>query len=296
MAKKLIPTHKYKTTVLFYDDNLEYLSFLKSNLASEQYNFIFISNLDDFNAYLKSSEKIKAKLPELFTKLDNEISDNSKHDAFDFDISKINQFKEINDKSDEISTVFIDNNLKTSEYNGLCICGNIGESSFNKVLLTGECDLIDAINALNTKAIDLYIEKYDLRHKALENSNIIEKIMTELNKLTNAFFIANNTYVNELTSDNNFKQLFDEIIKNHNIVEYYLFDKETFLLINSTGEKLYLKCWHENKFAEYFELHADELNGNKEDELNDIRNRQLIPTDMGVKTTINFKTLYYCIY
>jgi len=75
-----------------------------------------------------------------------------------------------------------------------------------------------------------------------------------------------------------------------------LFDKETFLLITSEGKELYLKCWKENKFAEYFELHSDELSGDRSSELNDIKNKKLIPTDAGLKAPINFKDLYYCIY
>src|SRR6185437_910009 len=296
MVKKLVSTHRYKTTILFYDDNLEYLDFLKNNLVSDKYDFKFVSNLDDFNNYIKASERIKESLPQLFTRLDNELSDNPKHDAFDFDISKINKLRDISNKSDEISAIFVDNNLKNSEYNGLCICGNIGESSFRKVLLTGECDRIDAINALNSKAIDLYIEKYNLTHKALDNLNIIEKIKIELLKLTDTFFIHNNTYVNDLISDNNFKQLFDEIIERYDDIEYYLFDKETFLMVDSKGSEIYLKCWSENKFDTYVELHSDELNSKKLADLNEIKKRKFIPTSIGLKESINFKTLYYCIY
>src|SRR5579863_4947138 len=296
MAKKLISTHRYKTTVMFYDDNLEYLDFLKNHLVSDKYNFIFVNNLKDFNTYIRASEKIKATLPHPFIRLDNELSDNPKHDAFDFDITKVGNLRDVDNKSSEISTIFVDNNLKNSGYNGLYICSNIGESSFNKVLLTGECDRIDAINALNSKTIDFYIEKYNLTHKALDNLNIIEKIMHELQKLTDMFFIQNNIYVNYLISNNNFKQIFDELIESHNIIEYYLFDKDTFLLIDSGNNEIYLRCWDDSKFDTYLELRADESDNNKIAELNEVKQRKFIPTSAGLKDAINFKNLYYCIY
>ncbi|MCC2625274.1 MAG: response regulator receiver protein [Burkholderiales bacterium] len=296
MVKKLVATHRYKTTVLFYDDNFEYLDFLKNNLASNRYNFKFVNNLDDFNQYTKLSASVKETLPQLLVRLDNELSDNPKHDSFDFDISRINKLRQVANKSDEISIVFIDNNLKNSEYNGLCICGNIGESSFKKVLLTGECDRIDAINALNSKQIDLYIEKYNLTHKALDNVNIIEKIMAELQKLTDRFFIESNSYVNELISNQDFKELFDEIIKKLGITEYYLQDKETFLMIDSEGREIFLTCWNEDKFNVYIELHSDELDSKKLATLDGVKQRKFIPTYFGVKEALKFKNLYYCIY
>ncbi|MFO0320659.1 MAG: hypothetical protein ACK5Z5_09710 [Neisseriaceae bacterium] len=205
MVKKLVPTHKYKTTVLFFDDNLEYLEFLRNNLVSNQYKFLFVNNIEEFNAYVQVSEKTREYLPKPFVKLDNELSDDPKHDSFDFDISNINKLRLINEKTDEISTVFIDNNLNNLNYNGYSVCEQNKKYTFNRVLLTGENDRANAINALNSKIIDLYIEKYNLDINISSHSNIIDKIMLSLNALTDSFFINNNSYVNNLLSNRDFK-------------------------------------------------------------------------------------------
>jgi hypothetical protein len=294
MEEKLIPTHKYKTTVLFYDDNVEYLEFLKVSLISDKYNFVFVDNLNDFNAYIKQSEEIKVNLPRAFKKLDNELSDNPQHETFDFDITSINLLRNIDNKVNEISTIFVDNNLEHSEYNGLSICEKMTNVSFNKILLTGACDRIKAIYALNTKNINFYIEKYSLNDNTLYN--IAEKILTELDTLTDDFFINKNSYINNLLSNQNFKLLFTEVIQNNNITEYYLFDKETFILIDGDGNKTYFKCWDLSKFDEYFNLYYDELDDKDAKELSRMKNEKLIPTKNGIQTSTNFKDLYYCMY
>lgn len=296
MVKKLVPTHKYKTSVLFFDDDVDYLKFLKDNLISDKYNFYFVSNIDDFNDLITASENIRRTLPEPFIKLDNELSDDLKHEVFDFNISNLNVLKKINNKSFEVSTVFIDDDLKISDYDGFSLCESLEGFSFNKILLTGQNDRVKALKAMNSDAVDLYIEKFNTELNLASEQNIIEKILGTLDKVTDKFFINKNTYINELITDLNFRKLFSLMVEKYNASSYYLSDRETFLITEYGGSDIHLKCWHKNKFQEYYQLHFDELDYKKAEKLEKIRNEYLIPTKIGLQKPIEYNELYYCVF
>ena len=295
MAKKLIPTHKYKTTVIFLDDNKLFLKFLEVNLHSKKYNFQFTDNLQSFYELLKNGTVTKQKLPNILVKLDNELDDHVQHNTFDFNLSLFEQIKTIPDKAGEVSLVFVDNNM--GHHSGLEICSKLREDVV-KVLLTGECEKSDAIQALNDNTINLFLEKNqfnnDFEFKS-KNINLIDTIINIVDKSTDDYFIMSNYYNNSLLSNKVFKGLFSKTIDFYNIVEYYLCEKDTFLLITDRGHELLLKCWEENDFENYYYAHYDDQDNQKKEFLDHVKHNKKIPTKIGLVDTVQLSNLYYCI-
>jgi CheY-like chemotaxis protein len=294
MDKKIVPTHKYKTTVVFYDDNKDFLNMLKAHLKSDNCKFIFVDNVTDLYHAINNSEKIQNKLPSLKFTYDNEFVDDPKHDAMGFDISKFHDLQMVGNKSDEISTIFIDHDLGNNKYSGLSICEDLKNYNFNRVLLTGNDHKADALNAFSKNHIQLYLDKDS--SSISSRTILLDNIENSLSDLADNFFINSNIYTNELLTDSIFKQLFNLVIGANNTTEFYLFDKETFLLLDCNNKPKYLKCWHENKFEEYYELNFDELNLELIKDLNKIQKKQAIPTIHGLQKAFEHNNLFYCLY
>ena len=293
MEKKLVPTHKYKTTIVFFDDDKDFLKFLENNLTSEKYNFYFVDNYAKFNDITSYSETLKSQLPNIMVNLDNELTDSTQHTAFDFDLSKFDQIKNYNDKNNEISVAFIDNNL--GSMNGVDICASL-DTGIKKILLTGECDLEFAIQALNDEVIHTFIEKNGI-HKNIEKSetNIIEKIYKAIDNFTDDYFLKQNYYSNSLLSNHNFKELFDKIVKQYDIVEYYLYEKDLFILVDSNNKEWLFKCWRLMDFEQYHSALYDELDARKNKILDEIKDNKKILIGSKMFDSLVYEDLYYCV-
>ncbi len=286
---KIIPTNKYKTSVLFYDDDRQFLNFLKDNLITDKYNFYFVDNIQDFNRLITQNATIKNSIPSISNRLDYEINDYANHDAVDFDLSKFSEIRNLNEKFLEISVIVIDNEL--GNQNGIDLCTQIG-SEFKKILLTGECDKTSAIQALNNKNINLFIEKFDFNNI---NDNLIDQILKHLESITDTFFIEKNFYSTPLLSNKIFKKIFVETIKKYNICEYYLLEKDMFLLIDNKFSEFYFKCWQEHEFENYYQLNFDEFNEINNIKLkNEVFNKR-IPIGEYFIESLQLDNFYYCI-
>ncbi len=242
MNKKLVPTHRYKTTILFYDDRDSFLSLLRNRLASDKYEFHYVDNLVDFQFFIDQSSMEKKNLPDILLRLDNELTDFAHQEAFNFDLSKLKGIRNLPNKSSEISIAFVDNDL--GNHNGIELCAKL-PVDFKKILLTGKCDKDDAIKALNRKDINLYIDKLDLDSDEFNLKNnqkvpnnlvdeteiLIDEILRQIENFSDLYFIESNFYNNYLLSSPVFKKLFDSVLNQFKIIEYYLFEKDSFLLI-----------------------------------------------------------------
>ena len=163
MEKKLVPTHKYKTRVVFFDDDIQFLEELRDTIVSSKYELIFINNLNDFIHLIAESCQVKENLPNVSEPIDNELSDLSDSDVLRFDLSKFKSVKKITNKEKEISVVIIDNNL--GKLNGIDVCANIGDNEIERILLTGDCDHSLALEAMNEKKIQIFLDKLPLLNR-----------------------------------------------------------------------------------------------------------------------------------
>ncbi len=292
MNKKIVPTHKYKTTILFYDDNKLFLKFLQDNLVSDKYNFQFVDNLEDFYSIIDKSVNLKKNLPNIVCKLENELSDYAHHEAFDFDLSKFEKIRNIPDKYAEVSVVFIDNEL--GKQNGIDICSTL-PADCKKILLTGECNKTNAIQALNNRTINFFIEKFNFDNNNDAGNSLIDEIHKHIDDFSDIYFIESNYYNNLLISSPIFKRILSSVQEKFSIIEYYLFEKDMFLLVDNNNKELLLKCWQEVDFDNYYNLHFDDFNQLNSFELKQVMQDKQIPFKQGFIDSLKVEGLYYSI-
>ncbi|MCC2644636.1 MAG: response regulator, partial [Burkholderiales bacterium] len=285
MENKLVPTHKYKTSVVFLDDDINFLNFLKGWLISDNYEFHFVNSQTDLENFIRKSEEQRNKLPPILTKLDNELNDLVNHEAFDFDLSRFMEIRNIPNKSAEMSVIFIDNDL--GDYSGIDICSRLSPRlRFKKILLTGDCDKMRAIDALNKQVINLFIDKIDLNDNT--SSSIVDKVLEEIKNFSDYYFIGSNFYNNPLISSTSFKKLFDSILEQYKIIEYYLLEKDMFLLIDNQNREIFFKCWQDADFDNYYKIYFDDLDNSKNTKLKTAMLNKQIPVGHQFIDSVQF--------
>ena len=283
MEKKLIPTHRYKISVIFLDDDPVFLDFLRENLKTEKYNLIFTNTIAGFNKFIEKSMGYRSSLPEVLTSFNNELNDTNEHALFDFNLSKFTLIKEWPNKSNEIGVVFIDNAMGNEL--GIDLCAQLS-SIIKKILLTGQCDYLDAINAFNNRKIDMFMDK--------SSDDLLHKILEVMDFFVEKYFIEKDSYNSQLLCSKNLKDLFNnEIFTNHSIIAYYQIEKDAFLLESSNGEEFYLKCWLSKNFEEYYYMHYDEADIADRSYLWLIKERRLLPINGRFVEPKNYMDIYY---
>lgn len=295
MEKKLVPTHRYKTRVIFLDDDTEFLAELRDTVKSSKYELIFVDNLQDFNNLIADSCKIKADVPIIQEPIENELSDLSDSEAFRYNLSQFKDIINTEYKTQEVTVVVVDNNLA-----GLCgidICAGLGDSAIERILLTGDCDYSKALNAMNEKKINCFIDKMPLFNRFADAEDELDKkLLRSIDIAVERYFIAKDSYNNKLLSKPQFKKLYKNIKKSHDVIEHYLVEKDTLLLITQTGQKLMLKCWLSEDFDYYYNAYYDESDILKTERLNQIRSEKKLPIGSTLVDSIRFEDLYYHIF
>ena len=141
------------------------------------------------------------------------------------------------------------------EINGIDFCRGLSEKHIFKILLTAEADKDTAINAFNNGYIDKFILK--------TNPNLHEELNRAIHELTEKYFRelskqilpCYESSIKSLLTDEPFKELFNNVVKRNNIVEYYLIDNTgSFLFLTKNAEPLWLLLSDQKKIDEQVEL------------------------------------------
>lgn len=162
------------------------------------------------------------------------------------------------------------------DINGLELCNMIDDPSIKKILLTNKLDTKDAIKALNKKVIDCYLIKNDKK--------VLIKLQEHINQLTQEYFkeltiqALQHIYPDIISflQEQEFIDLFAQIIDNKNITEYYIIDKNCSFFLKSKDDKKYiLNIQNNSSLNEFYELYKNEKD--LETLVNAVKDRKLIP-------------------
>lgn len=160
---------------------------------------------------------------------------------------KLNVFslhKQIYDahRYNQISVVIADHDLTEKYMNGIEFCRRIEDKNIQKILFTGQADRSFVIQAFNDGVIQRYLSKGDVK----DVSDILEIIKTAQRR----YFMSCTASLNvALRSDSQFPlavhsekfhQLFNRIIEQRDIVEYYLLDGVGSFLLVDASNKMHL--------------------------------------------------------
>lgn len=174
----------------------------------------------------------------------------------------------------EISVIVVD--YAMPEMNGLEFCQQIKNPAIKKILLTGEADETIAVQAFNEGIINRFVRKGD--------SDITNTVLQGIQQLQKQYFQQMSTSITAMLSVNSpnclqdikFSEFFYGLIKQHNIVEFYLTENSgSFLFLDKNANSSSLIVKNEQDLQLHFDLARD--NKAPDEAVDQLRKGEKIP-------------------
>jgi len=223
----------WPTELVFVDDDLRVLDFLKIHMEKYYKNLIFFTNP------LEALDYIKNKPDNLIDFIQPKETLEYGEVSLNINLNKIHKLRNNVDRFKMTSTIIVD--YMMPQLNGLEFLKELAFSKCSKILLTSFLDDASAIENLNSKNIDCFLRKEPsdaFIQKLLRLIQYSENLFFE--KLGNIFWSSNKE--NFVYSDIHLQQYFDDTLRKLEIREYYLIDSNyNYLLIDKDNQEfLYL--------------------------------------------------------
>ena len=226
-----LPFFYHPTTVLYLDDG-SHADQVKVLSLKCPIKFISGLNKQEFVQMIKQNVALQASTHRHFEYLEEEELETYRVSVNLQDIYKVIYSES---RFDRISTVIVDHNAVGNSFEFL---GNIQQAPVKKILLINDSDQSLAIEAFNLGLIDACISK---------QQNNFDKVLQEtVEKCQESYFVALSKYVEVFFSpmdrkksalySEEFRSYFKNIIKTHNIKEFYLLERQgSFLCLDEQG-------------------------------------------------------------
>jgi CheY-like chemotaxis protein len=237
--KNIVPALKYPTSVVFVDDQKDFLDVLSDYFFDKQYCKYYCDPLEASDFIIKNI--IKTPFEERVIKLANPDKIEERKISVNLDLIKDEMKFPL--KSQQISVVVVDYEMPT--LNGLSFCKLISNPNVYKILLTGKADDKLIIDAFNNGVIDVYIPKLspnllsDL-HKQIKIGQ--DHYFLNYTGLTNSIILMD-TESKSYVNTPQFINFFNKLISEKDIEEFYLIEPiGSFIMKSKLGKvsKLYL--------------------------------------------------------
>jgi len=248
---KTIPLCMFPTRVLLIDDDILALKKLDVNLDNARFTYQTFNDPLKALKFLNDDSKLESFAQRLIRQPDEDQWQHAKLDVNIYDL--MNEIYNPR-RFESISTVVVD--FSMPGMNGLELCEQITNPSIQKILLTGEADEHLAVQAFNRGLIHQYIKKQD--------PNVLETLNQALLRARRAYFSKVSQLMYDVATfstrptclrDSVFINFFENLLREKNITEYYLFEMTgNFLLLDEqsraygffTYNKEQLSMWHED--------------------------------------------------
>jgi CheY-like chemotaxis protein len=272
MMRKL-PLFYFSPTICWVDDNQLFLDAANS-LFKEDYNCLTFVKPADAIQFLTSYQSPYSKINFTREFTESDMFDTHNHLPVDINISEITQLANNASIRNEIAILVIDNNMP--EINGIDICHNLKDSTYKKILLTGETGPIEVIDAFNHGIIDKFIAK---------DKSVTEKLQKNISELSYQYFydITKNLLSHleasrpSPLSDQAFIEFFHAWCESNQIKEFYLINRHgSFLAKDANGASTYFIVMGEQAKNEFLHLNDDALD-KAGDLLNQVSRGESIP-------------------
>ncbi len=264
MAAYNIACGYFPTTVMFVDDQKEYLDHisidLDDNLAYKFYTdplkaTTFLKEHCQPIPYMKQWSRNLNRNDEIELGGSLEEKEHT-HNYIDIDVAAIHQQIYSADRFKDVSLVVVD--FAMPDMSGLQFCEQLKNLPIKKLMLTGQAGHELGVQALNDGIIDKFIVKgaSDFDHQL---NSIVEELQCQY------FYDLSDTIIQNLAvspycclDDNAFITLFNKLRKEHNIIEYYLVkDTGCFLLLDIEGNVSWLAVKSEQEMLYDYEITND---------------------------------------
>lgn len=253
---KTIPNCLCPATVVVVDDDLHYLDALKMILPQEESSYLFFDKTDKALDYLDAISMNKEFFQKWLAALDTQAFE---HHVLDINIKDL--YKEVFNKNrfEQISTVLVDYDMPGMT--GLDFCMKIKNPYIQKIMITGAADEHLAVDAFNRRIIDGFIRKQHPNFLGLIQETVKSAHCNYFSKLMHVATTAINLQNKQINAleDPVFMDVFNGIVQDHKIVEYYQIESTgSFLMMDADGRDYTLFVYNEDKLAaDYLELSED---------------------------------------
>ena len=221
----------FPTLTVLIDDKQEFLDSITLKLDNQSQSYKLFTNARQAIEYIKTNYKKSQWFYNHIKSLEEEKQD---HKVIELNIHDI--YKQIynKDRFDIITSVIIDYDMP--KINGLDVAKELHDLNLSKIFLTGTADEKLAVGAFNNKLIDGFIAKsseiiyQEIDNRIKEGANLYFK---EVSKSVSPYAIGEN---NIIISNPQFIELFNTLISEKNIVEYYMTESNlSYLFLNKYG-------------------------------------------------------------
>lgn len=156
-----------------------------------------------------------------------------------FNLSKLRELIHNHERYSQISVAIIDYDMP--EMNGLEVCRKINGAGIKKILLTGKADEKIAVEAFNNGLIHHFIQKSSADADKHVNDAVKKLQLDYFNDLAKPFQIAITDGKAAFLGDSKFKTRFSGLIRDNNIIEFYLWDSPMgILMLNAPGNTQFM--------------------------------------------------------
>ena len=262
-----IPYQFYPLTVTLVDDDADLLDSLQLTLV-DKYRCQSFTSPNEAIKFLTSNQK----------QYENEEKQNLDVSyaaplSIAVNVEVGNIYKKIFDKNRFKKSVILVVDYNMPEINGLELSKKLKAAGIEVkiIMLTGVADQQTAINAFNHKQIDRFLVKSAVDYN--------EKLLEYIDELQADYFVEHgreiSSSINAL-SDPAFIELFHQIIKEKNIVEYYLYDESgSFLMFDIMAKPMLLLVRTSDDMGMYYDFAESEGKVGQQD-LDALKNREQV--------------------
>lgn len=246
----------FPTHVLFLDDNVNHLN----SVASEVNEFKVVPEL--FSNSVQALNYLTNVYNVSFTKEHFLVSHEDPeyaHGMIDIDLRAIHKLITNPKRFRDLSVLISDYSMP--EMHGLDFLTNIKELRIKKMMLTGEAEATVAVKAFNNGLINKFIRK-DAENFSYELNSALDQLQEEyFADITNIIIetiINDSNYAATCLKHPDFAKCLQQIIEQHEIIEYYLLDEHgSYLLADLDGNLSIFAVKSQESLAE-FHLFAKE--------------------------------------
>lgn len=261
MKYGIIPTCYFPSTAIFVDDSRDFLMNFTLQLDERLAYQIYSSPYDAIEAICTGQQYSNSLNERCISEYLEGQTQPSVNQMVNLDLSAIHWEVYNNTRFNEVTTVIVD--YAMPGMNGLEFCKRIEDTQIKKILLTGQAEQNTVIEAFNAGIIDRFIRKSD--------PNVVSLISESIQELQQNYFRTMSDHIIKMLSvtsptclqDPIFVNFFQQICRNHRIVEFYLMESSgSFLMLdadakvkclivkNNTDLKMYHDLARDNKVSE----------------------------------------------
>lgn len=224
----------FPTTLLVLDDDKDLLDSIQFVL-SDKYPFLCTSNLKEAHDILNKNREWTKSLLEKGVSRIYPIEEKVSQVSLTVNVLLLKKQIYNPDRFKNITVLIIDYDMPKK--NGLEFIKELNDPQLKVIMLTGKATQDTVIKAFNDRKIHRYVSKGD--------PDYLEKVSQYVNELQTEFFFDFSKFIldslrgsqNKVFENKSLVDLFNKVIRENKIVEYYLLDESgSFLMLDETAD------------------------------------------------------------